>query len=724
MSGDWKEKLSKATVRPAEQQATPTQGIHTKGNSFGHDGGQKRAGSSGHGYGKELKGGGGHQGRPSNPQGGGHGGRGPQTGPREFACEIHAPYNFVPLAKTVLHPEWQDAVSHDLPFQDGLCGEIEFTVTADTPILVGEEKKGNAPIQFFRHPDGTYAIPGSALRGMLRNVLEIATFSRMGTYVDDQWLAVRDLTPGAKAFYGSHITDEPRPRNYEARSRSGWLRFQDGAWVIQPCSHDRVKACDLNAHRPMPWIIDLLRARDLARGKKNNTLNYDEQNELRRLNKSIRLSAGKKYEQCLQAHSTLAIQFTPGTKKPEPHSKGNWLIYAKASEIGSVREQGQLIFTGQPGPNKYMEFIFHSTSDHFVPVKEDVSRAFLHNHKETDEWKWLKRHAHHFPHGIPVFYLQEGQHIKAIGLAQMFKLAYTHSIHGAIGKTSQLHIGEDARMDFVETLFGRVDANEQATELKGRVSFGDARLVTEDVKPLAPITTILNGPKPTYYPNYIVQEKVDATGNLPTENDDRNRDCGVKPKVGYSTLMDEKPQIRGWKRYPVRPPEQAKAQELYGQQTTNIKVQTQLQPLPEKTAFTGKLRFHNLKPVELGALVWALTWGGNSTYRHAIGMGKPFGYGRIRIEPGKTNLLPNKLNAIPPTLEDYRLAFETWIRQRFSEEGGTGEWIDSPQIRHLLAMADPEQARGKKLEHMVLDGERNNHFLGAKKAGLVLAPYI
>jgi len=136
---------------------------------------------------------------------------------------------------------------------------------------------------------------------MLRNVLEISTFCRMGTYVDDQWLAVRDLTPGAKQFYGKKITrEEPKhSRKFEAMSRSGWLRFENGQWLIQPCSHDRVEASDLSAARAMPWIFDLIRARELAYKKKAHSLNDDEKRDLRELNKAIRISAGKKYEQCL-----------------------------------------------------------------------------------------------------------------------------------------------------------------------------------------------------------------------------------------------------------------------------------------------------------------------------------------------------------------------------------------------------------------------------------------
>lgn len=55
--------------------------------------------------------------------------------------QINAPYNFVPLSDTVVTPEWAHQVSHDLPFKDGISGELELTIEALSPIMVGGEQK-------------------------------------------------------------------------------------------------------------------------------------------------------------------------------------------------------------------------------------------------------------------------------------------------------------------------------------------------------------------------------------------------------------------------------------------------------------------------------------------------------------------------------------------------------------------------------------------------------
>ena len=95
---------------------------------------------------------------------------------------IDAPYNFVPVAGQVDTPPWRHEVSQDLPFRDGLSGELRLNVKALSLLLVGgkqqpasEQRAGQ--VHFFQTPDQRYAIPGSSLRGMIRNVLEIATFS-------------------------------------------------------------------------------------------------------------------------------------------------------------------------------------------------------------------------------------------------------------------------------------------------------------------------------------------------------------------------------------------------------------------------------------------------------------------------------------------------------------------------------------------------------------------
>jgi len=116
---------------------------------------------------------------------------------------ITAPYGFVPLSSTVVFPSWlqprdggngataQVPPLHDVPFRDGICGTLELVLRAETPLFVRGASPD--PSQPFQLPDGSYALPGTALRGALRNVVEIATFGRFGRVNQNHRYAVRDL---------------------------------------------------------------------------------------------------------------------------------------------------------------------------------------------------------------------------------------------------------------------------------------------------------------------------------------------------------------------------------------------------------------------------------------------------------------------------------------------------------------------------------------------------
>ena len=177
--------------------------------------------------GQQHRGGKSWQGGNHNPnnKAGGYGGNG------STIDKITAPYNFVPLSKKVFFPDWADKVSHDVPFADGISGELECELTTHTPIYVrnggkwedGEVFKiGSEAQMFFYVREGEkrhFMIPGTSLKGMLRNVVEIASFGKM-CRVDDHRYGLRDLTPTARRIYGNKMT-VTRGGAYEPQARAG-----------------------------------------------------------------------------------------------------------------------------------------------------------------------------------------------------------------------------------------------------------------------------------------------------------------------------------------------------------------------------------------------------------------------------------------------------------------------------------------------------------------------
>lgn len=588
---------------------------------------------------------------------------------------IQAPYNFVPLADWVYFPPWSASASHDLPFSDGIGGTLEFTLYTESPLLVAHEEEVGEK-RFIIAPDGRPMIPGSSLRGMIRNVLEIATFGKMHL-IDDRHLGIRDLSGGMPAY--AKAMTEKVGRAYRARAETGWLRFEQGVWKVYPCRHSRIEHDDLMT----------LLSPDAGREFKDFVLG--------KLDDSQR-SAQAKYRKWEELGGKPDIRFEPGPLRDHPHSRGNLLRYSKATQIGQGRRKGRLVLTGQPSPRKHMEFLFYHTEQHPIEPSKEVMRGFLKIHEDSKDWEYWKQRHWQSGDAIPVFFIYEGDRIASLGLAQMFKLPYKLSIHDALRNSSEDHC-EQGRLDFVETLFGCTQAEAQGRRgLKSRVSFGAA--FSEDARFGDSVTVILNSPKPSYYPNYIRQATAANGMQLDPE------------AQGYTTLMDEFAELRGWKRYPGKPFHPPRCLQP-------SKVTSTLHPLKTGATFKGKLRFHNLKPEELGGLVWALTWNGDRNLVHQLGTGKPLGFGQVRLELDRVKLQGNDpgLPTEPAgrVLQQCGLMFCATMEQacRDQEPGG---WRNSRQITTLLAMADPSIGEGRHLNQMVLDHQtRRNDFVEAKK---------
>lgn len=100
---------------------------------------------------------------------------------------------------------------------------------------------------------------------------------------------------------------------------------------------------------------------------------------------------------------------------------------------------------------------------------------------------------------------------------------------------------------------------------------------------------------------------------------------------------------KGWKRYVLK---DFKSDPKDTRKSDPKDTRPVLQPLGVGTTFFGSIRFHNLCPVELGALLSALTFFGQEDrsvneqrFFHQIGQGKPYGLGRISVSLKKMVLL-------------------------------------------------------------------------------------
>jgi len=82
----------------------------------------------------------------------------------------------------------------------------------------------------------------------------------------------------------------------------------------------------------------------------------------------------------------------------------------------------------------------------------------------------------------------------------------------------------------------------------------------------------------------------------------------------------------GWKNYPIL------NSEIKSKKGNNEDIVSEFIPLQRATKFEGKLRFHNLRDFEIGAIISALSFHNTKECYHNIGLAKSLGYGKISIK--------------------------------------------------------------------------------------------
>lgn len=456
--------------------------------------------------------------------------------------QVHAPYHFVPLSSWVYLPQWAHLVSHDYPFQEGLSGVIEYTLTNHTHLLVGGNTKKDphnkkpTEVDWARDPQGNPIIPGTSIKGMLRSFLEIATFGKF-SQVDDQRFSYRDMNTksGFLNFYKN--TD----------IKSAWLKFDNSTkqWTLRYCKNAKIYYQDLNKQIK-------------KRGKNTHLTN------------ATPAEAEKKYKEWPLSEAP----FTFDTEyRPVKGGGADWAI-----NMNHGKHHGHPVFTStRVGGGKHLEFCYLFYAEDAQTHKVDsniVTTMFEAHSKELVDY--LKKHPH--PNlGIPVFAAlhKSNKTVEALGFTKLPKLRRDKSVHELLQAQQQAAMTMGT-FDFCDLLFGCV--NDYGHSLKSRVQFGDAQLAQAPAnmhKELA----ILQSPKASYANAYIEQNQK-ATNNY---------EAGSK--------------LAGWKRYPVQAKFK---NNLAVNKSDNKGIQNKLELLAPQHRFKGRIIFHNLLPQELGSLLWAL----------------------------------------------------------------------------------------------------------------------
>ena len=632
---------------------------------------------------------------------------------------ITAPFRFARVNRWIYEPAWASLVSHDVPFADGLSGEAEVEITARSSILVGGDRRRAdvtrvGEVRPFQLPDGTYAIPGSALQGMARSILEVAGFGRLGPWVADRKFGIRDLsgTPTAREHYQSRLSTNTGG-HVTIHSKAGWLmKSPNGSPCILPCEYARIHLNDVwsfknalhaGAGAPPQSILDR------------------------------RSDAKERYRWFMTGlqggRAALDANFDIDPLTRHRHSNNNITItYSRCRHtMTGGGTPGTLVLTGKPqrglGPGrKKLEFVFHGPdrptarstgSSAALAVEDDVWEAFLLLHEEqpgrdvNPNWDFWKSEFY-AEHPVPVFYWREGGRVATLGTAFAFKAAHPKSARDLLGHSHPGHLKpvDEMKLDLAHLIFGVAAEHDGGRGLKRRARFGLAR-ANGRPQPRAPANpSILLGPKPSYAGLYVRQRN----DNQPIPNND--------PMATYRPLRQphnphiHRPELSGVKIWPARGSGQFNPGQVPHDLAGNRKVQTDLVTLPPGTMFRSRMTFHNLRPVELGALLWALSFGdvaafGNDpnalTKRHRLGMGKPLGLGEVTVRVTGLAMEPACVAGDPERTAISAEELVSGFAAHMASDVAYGpDWHESKQVRALLQAAAPTPSAAPDLEYMTL----------------------
>ncbi len=578
-----------------------------------------------------------------------------------------APYNFVPLNKSVVEAE--EPPVQDRYYSERTTGYIDCELETLTPIYirdtltqddVKEGKKSKNNSDFFS-PAKRIRIPGSSLRGMIRNLIEIASYGKFVSFEDKRlfFRAVADTSSLGQA-YKNVMVDEAN--NYFPKIKAGILKKVNQSYVIYPS-----KNLPEGSNSTQIYRINFDKKSKIVDGTKNFTVPNFEFRE---------------------------IYFQPVSLQDHTHERRDRrknttvlykLRYAKLTSVSDRKDQnhptkGYIIASGEFGNKKHMHWVINEPGTDSIKIDENVIEEYRNDSSRNghDLLEDLKE----YPNEVPCFYITDGTKITSFGHTGMFRLAYKLTIGEHIPK----ELRAETKIDFVEAIFGKA-AEKDKKSFSGRVFFEDALLTNQNEKLIMEecIPETLSSPKPTTFQHYLEQDS-DNIKNLKHYNSDTN--------------------IRGYKLYWHKSEIKWKKPNEF-----NENIDTKIKPIKKDTKFKFRIRFENLSQIELGVLLFALKLPPGCA--HKIGMGKPIGLGSVEITPALfitdrekrySALFENNEWALSEVqkenkyIENIMASFEKYILdkiQKDDENNPTALW-DTPRLKQLKLLLDVK--KGKQLE--------------------------
>lgn len=517
-----------------------------------------------------------------------------------------APYNFVPFPKQVYeYPEGKQT-THDQMSKELFTGEIVYEITAQTPVIVENGRK-----EFAKDALGRYAIPGSTMRGLIRNNVQVLGLAGYDDDIDDYALMYRNVANGAEQErYTDILGAKPLKINDGSKQycmnvlrnvRAGYVKNEGGTYTICQTCVDGIRSefqkMNYYALSERKIINDYLRHPDhfsypVFRPDGKSILQH-EFSEFKRTEIKGRVHYKGEKNNNYQPYQI-----------PVSYQVANLKDIIAVGKPGQYEHQGYAVSTGKMNEKKVVYIIPQAdrTKQTITIPPEDV-RAFKIDMKKKENT--LKQFGGRAYFDLPqdgkekaVFYIQLGDRLY-FGFTPRLRLFYDHTVKEGLRQKCKKD-----RIDYNRSLFGYARADQS---YRSKVSFSDA-VVTGKARTASSQRLILAEPKPASCPDYLKPQ----TSRM-----------GQAESVTYNADQFE---LRGAKQYWLH--KQAPVNTA-GMNPRNEKVASVIHPLETGTKFQGRIRFQNLLQDELGLLLWAVRLEDNCWMN--VGKAKAYGYGAISV---------------------------------------------------------------------------------------------
>jgi CRISPR-associated protein (TIGR03986 family) len=525
-------------------------------------------------------------------------------------------YSFVPapLESQVFLPHWSGQVSHDIPFENAQSGEIRVLIKTISPLFIRHSSvKNEKSFEFSHH----------VMNGEKKYFIPATSLKGMIRSALEVMTFSRlnpQLVNDGRFGYRDLTKDSEYLKNYQSNQvRAGWLHEdEDGIWSVSECDYVFINHEEVDRMLGTQFRRDFLGKQPKGKSAK---FKYDE----------------VKGKELTGYFDTVIV----GEKTSR-----------KVALLDPNGKPGKIVFTGQPGPRneegnksgKVNEFVFFEGQKAIWEVSSRQQHDFRFLYAEHDpnaispDWHFWKLKLNKGER-VPIFFnvSKDGKQLLHFGLSYMYKLPYQNSIHEMLPISNYREEG----IDFANLLFGYTNENDS---LKGRIFFSHA--FTTNPSFIGEQREILGGPKASFTPYYL-----ERNGNY---NNSRHS-------------------LKGFKRYPVHG--QVKHPN-YDANQQNDKVFSKFIPMADGVLFEGIVRYFNLLPEELGALISALSFHGNSDgLYHRLGGAKALGYGTVKIEV-------QDLNKYRQSLQSFEYLMDMHCKKVFSSS-----WLKTSIMANLFSMS-------------------------------------